>query len=251
MSQKEGQQEAPLNWRHRRHQLDKAKKKLTPEGVRKEKERQARAERLEEAKAAALAERLEEARAAALAKAEAKAAAANRLEEAKAAALAKAEAKAKARAAARAAALAAEALALEEHTRNIAARVTLWLDSQGMLDKCISSLLHSGSARWQKISHDWLKRVRMFMSNGMPVDEFACIDIEGKDGYEPYAVSVSALGGLTWTWALNPFPEGDAATLLQCQVLSRARSLSLSLSRSLFLSLELFVFRAWLRAPKP
>ena len=85
----------------------------------------------------------------------------------------------------------------------------------------------------------------------MQVDEFACIDIEGRDGYEPYAVSVSALGGLTWTWALNPFPEGDAATLLQCQVLSRARSLSLSLSRSLFLSLELFVFRAWLRAPKP
>ena len=48
----------------------------------------------------------------------------------------------------------------------------------------------------------------------MPVDEFACIDIEGKDSYAPYAVSVSALGGLTWTWALNPFPEGDAATLL-------------------------------------
>ena len=99
MSQKEGQQEAPLelNWRQRRYQLDKAKKKLTPEGVRKEKERQALAERLEEeAKAAALAELLEEARAAALAKAEAKAKA-------------------------RAAALAAEALALEEHTRNIAA----------------------------------------------------------------------------------------------------------------------------------
>ena len=184
--------------------------------------------------------------AAALAKAAAKAAAALATAAAKAAAaLAKAEAKAKARAAARAAAVAAAAATLELQTRKIAAQVTLWLDSKGMLDKCIDSLLYSGSADWQETSLDWLKRVRMFMTNHMPEDEFACMDMEGTDSCAPYAVSLWGLNGLTWTWALNPFPEGDEATLLQCQVLS------LSLSCSLFLSLELFVFRAWLRAPKP
>jgi hypothetical protein len=171
--------------------------------------------------------------AAALAKAAAKAAAALATAAAKAAAaLAKAEAKAKARAALE---LQTEA-ALELQTRNIAAQVTLWLNSKGMLDKCIHSLLHSGSAPWQETSLDWLKRVRMFMSNHMPEDEFACMDMEGTDSCAPYAVSVWGLRGLARTWALNPFPEGKEATLLQCQVLSRA-ALSLSFSVALSLSL--------------
>ena len=171
--------------------------------------------------------------AAALAKAAAKAAAALATAAAKAAAaLAKAEAKAKARAALE---LQTEA-AIELQTRNIAAQVTLWLNSKGMLDKCIHSLLHSGSAPWQETSLDWLKRVRMFMSNHMPEDEFACMDMEGTDSCAPYAVSVWGLRGLARTWALNPFPEGKEATLLQCQVLSRA-ALSLSFSVALSLSL--------------
>ncbi len=123
--------------------------------------------------------------------------------------------------------------------------MTLWLNSQGMPDKCIDSLLTCGKAPWQKISLDWLERVRIYMANGMPEEEFVACDVEGTDKCAPYAVSLWGLGGMTWTWALNPLSGGDEATLLQCQVLS------LSLSCSLFLSLELFVFRAWLRAPKP
>ena len=226
VSQKEGQEEAPLELDHRQHlyQRDKAKKKLTPEGVRKEEKAHARAAaKAAEAPAAkswhkaaeaqvakSLAQALAFAKAEAKAKAEAQAAKSL----AQALAVAKAEAKAKARAAAKAAALAAEAWALEQQTRNIAAQVTLTLHRQGMLAKCICSLLHCGSARWQAISQGWLKRVRTFMSDGMPVGDFACVDIEGNDLHEPYAVSVSAVGGLTRTWALNPFPEGDAATLL-------------------------------------
>jgi hypothetical protein len=123
-------------------------------------------------------------------------------------------------------------VALEQEALNIAALVTMTLQIQGMLVACRWSLLHSGSLRWREISEGWLKRVRTFVSEGSPVNHFACIDIEGRDGYEPYAVSISAVGvgGLTWTWALNPFPEGVQATLEQCQVSFFARALSLSLS---------------------
>jgi hypothetical protein len=105
--------------------------------------------------------------------------------------------------------------ALEQETRNIVVQVTLTLQILDMLDKCRWSLLHCGKPDGRKNAEGWLKCVRTFVSERLQVDHFPCFDIEGRDGYEPYAVSVSAVGWSTWTWALNPFPEGTAATLFQ------------------------------------